>query len=216
MKRQQSLILLESFTHMGEHSTQEERNPDKKTQLNKSSSGMRNLKNNKNFSVDVREYFHEGKSGTDFKIPIEQNHGKNRRGLSKDQLNSNPEDLNLLFYNFHSSNENLDGKIIEEQEELEDDLILGPTNYEEYINQKSIPLEGSRYHKESSFDRRKQTDQVETTPLPLEEFMSNYKTKRIKQDVGQKTMINWAKNKDRLPTRGINTRGCGRRKNKLA
>ena len=89
---------------------------------------MRNLKNNKNFSVDVREYFQDGSNAPDLKIPIEQNHGKSRRGLSKDQLNPNPEDLNLLFYNFHSSNENLDEQIMEEQEEFEDDLTLGPTN----------------------------------------------------------------------------------------
>ena len=93
---------------------------------------MRNLKNNKNLSVDVREYFQDAQEGSDFKIPIEQNHGKTRRGVSKDQLNSNPQDLNLLFYNFHSGSEDRDGQIMEEQEEFEDDFSLGPTNCKSY------------------------------------------------------------------------------------
>jgi hypothetical protein len=33
-------------------------------------------------------------------------------------------------------------------------------------------------------------------------------------EIGQRTMINWSK-KDRVPTRGIHTRGGGRRKEKL-
>ena len=97
--------------------------------VKKSSSGARNIKNNKNLSVDVREYFNEGKPSKDFKIPIRQSHGENRRGNSNIQLATNPEDLNLLFYNFNMKNDNEDSdRILEEQEELEDDFDLGPTN----------------------------------------------------------------------------------------
>lgn len=100
--------------------------------VKKSSSGFRNIKNSKNFSADVREYFNDGvKQKEDFKIPITQNHGKNRRGLSNNQLDSKPEDLNLLFYNFNcNSNDRIsrEGRILEEQPEFEEDFELGPTN----------------------------------------------------------------------------------------
>lgn len=100
--------------------------------VKKSSSGFRNIKNSKNFSADVREYFNEGaKQNEDFKIPITQNHGKNRRGLSNNQLESKPEDLNLLFYNFNGNSKDRisrAGKILEEQPEFEEDFELGPTS----------------------------------------------------------------------------------------
>lgn len=98
--------------------------------MKKSSSGAKNIIHNKNLSVDVREYFNEGNpQNRDFKIPIKQNHGNNRREVSQGKLNTNPEDLNLLFYNFNIDNElDTSGRIIEEQEELEDDFDLGPTN----------------------------------------------------------------------------------------
>ena len=67
----------------------------------KSSSGIRNLKNTKNFSVDVHEYSN-GEEIDIIKIPINQNHGKYRRGMSSDQMEAdNPENLNLLFYDFN-------------------------------------------------------------------------------------------------------------------
>jgi len=31
------------------------------------------------------------------------------------------------------------------------------------------------HRKDLSFDRRKQTDQIDSTPIPLEEYMKNYK-----------------------------------------
>ena len=105
--------------------------------VKKSSSGFRNIKNTKNLSVDVREYFTDGKRQSDeFAIPIEQDHGKNRRGISREQLEENPEDLNLVFYNFNSGSKEKLGKssrIMEEEEELEDDFDLGPTNCKYFI-----------------------------------------------------------------------------------
>lgn len=98
--------------------------------MKKSSSGSRDIKKNKKNSVDVREYLKEDQQKKqDVKIPIKQSHGKNRSGINKDQLEVNPKDLNLLFYNFNTNGEKDDSdRIIEEQEELEDDFDLGPTD----------------------------------------------------------------------------------------
>jgi hypothetical protein len=70
------------------------------------------------------------RGGQNFKIPITQSHGKNRRGLSNEQMGTNPEDLNLLFYDFNNVNKNVGaaGEIFEEQPEFEEDFELGPTN----------------------------------------------------------------------------------------
>lgn len=59
--------------------------------------------------------------------------------------------------------------------------------------------------------------------MPVEDIIKGMRPKETpmsinylinsKQDIGQRTMINWAK-KDRLPTRGIHTRG-GRRRERI-
>mmetsp|Transcript_4141 Transcript_4141/g.3467 ORF Transcript_4141/g.3467 Transcript_4141/m.3467 type:complete len:86 (+) Transcript_4141:558-815(+) len=79
--------------------------------------------------------------------------------------------------------------------------------------------------KDSSFDKRKHTNKIEKNPLPLEELSKNYEHSETpvvlnyyllnnKKDIGQRTMVNWANARDRLPTRGTHTRG-GRRKEKI-
>lgn len=99
--------------------------------VKKSSSGFRNIKNsNNNFSVDVREYFNDGikPSENNYSIPIQQSHGFKNRGLSSDQMQAeNPENLNLLFYDFNRSGKDQANslkrasRILEEQPEFEDD-----------------------------------------------------------------------------------------------
>lgn len=88
--------------------THSRRDGSQRMTVKNSASGFRNSKNQNlkhasNFSVDVREYFNdEAKATEGFKIPITQSHGHNSRGLSSDQMqDDNPEDLNLLFYNFN-------------------------------------------------------------------------------------------------------------------
>ena len=129
--------MTDAFKHPNYSMSKHSRRDGSQQIVKKSSSGFRDIKNSKNFSVDVREYFHEGaKKKEDFKIPITQNHGKNRRGLNKNQLESQPEDLTLLFYNFNNnSRERISkaGKIPEEQPEFEEDFELGPTNCKIYF-----------------------------------------------------------------------------------
>jgi hypothetical protein len=124
--------MTDAFKHNNYGIPKQSRRDGSQNIVKKSSSGFRNMKNSKNFSVDVGEYFNDAvKPVEDFKIQINQNHGKNRRGLNKNQLESEPEDLNLLFYNFNGdSNDRLGkgGKIPEEQPEFEEDYELGPTN----------------------------------------------------------------------------------------
>lgn len=126
--------MTDAFKHSNYGIPRQSRRDGSQNIVKKSSSGFRNIKNSKNFSVDVGEYFNDAvKPVEDFKIQINQNHGKNRKWLNKNQLGSEPEDLNLLFYNFNSdSNDRLSkaGKIHEEQPEFEEDYELGPTNCE--------------------------------------------------------------------------------------
>ena len=126
--------MTDAFKHSNYGIPKQSRRDGSQNIVKKSSSGFQNMKNSKNFSVDVREYFNDAvKPVEDFKIQINQNHGKNRRWLNKNQLDSEPEDLNLLFYNFNSdSNDRLSkaGKIHEEELEFEEDYELGPTNCE--------------------------------------------------------------------------------------
>lgn len=79
--------------------------------------------------MDVREYFNDGiKPSEIYKIPIQQSHGFKNRGLSSDQMQAeNPENLNLLFYDFNRSGKDQanslkrSSRIMEEQPEFEDD-----------------------------------------------------------------------------------------------
>ena len=69
--------------------------------IKKSSSGVRNIKEGKYQPTESNEYPIDDEIEI-INIPINQIHGKNRRGLSSEQMQSeNPEDLNLLFYNFN-------------------------------------------------------------------------------------------------------------------
>lgn len=139
----------------------------------------------------------------------------------------NPEDLNLLFYDFNKQSKQKNSRkmkrtsqILEATEENEDD--------EDYTLDRQFPDIGSSDQVENSFDKRKHTDIISSvpaediikgikakeTPMSINSFWLNYiMNSKNKKDIGQRTMINWAK-KDRMPTRGIHTRG-GRRRERI-
>jgi hypothetical protein len=131
----------------------------------------------------------------------------------------NPENLNLLFYNFNKpenpQNIKRASQILEATEGDEDD--------EDYTIERQFPDIGNMDHMENSFDKRKNIDNMSMIPMKAEEIIRGMRSKDtpvtnkyfIKpKDIGHSTMINWAK-KDRLPSRGIHTRG-GRRRERIA
>lgn len=117
------------------------------------------MKNSSNFSIEEEEYFKDEITN----IPIRQNHaynGKKNRGLSSDQMQAdNPEDLNLLFYDFNKSskekamNMKRTNQIMEATEENEDD--------ENYSLNNQFPGIASIDVHDNSFDKRKQTDNAD-------------------------------------------------------
>ena len=132
----------------------------------------------------------------------------------------NPEDLNLLFYDFNQPSKpnkrksrkmKRTSQILEATEENEDD--------EDYSIDRQFPEICNMDHIENSFDKRKNTDSLGLSPpMHADDIIRGMRGKETPmsskyfvkpKDVGHSTMINWAK-KDRLPTRGIHTRG-GRR-----
>lgn len=133
----------------------------------------------------------------------------------------NPEDLNLLFYDFNRKNKDKKSvgmkranQIDEETEENEEDW-----DYE-------VEHQFSGFHQmnnsDHSFDKRNNIENCEKAPFPVDALARGPKQSdthisvnyllNANKDIGQRTMINWATKKDRLPSRGIHTRGGGRRR----
>lgn len=109
-------------------------------------------------------------------------------------------------------------QILEENEDDEED------HDSEYHPEKPLSrIKGRDFKHDNSFDKRKNTDNIDVIPLPIDDFARGLRPSDTpmsigyylggKKDVGQRTMYNWTKKTDRLPTRGIHTRG-GRRREK--